>query len=889
MSHFVDLAGTWRCTIPGQSGELSLPGTLEEYGFGSPDDPHRQWHPENLEKLNAWHEGDPIVTRLTRSHVFTGKAIFRRRIIWNRNALSERTRVFLECERARELTIQVNGKQALSVAGRNLITPWCFDVTGLVCGDDEITIFSDNSYPTWPQTALTKSSACADETQTNWNGLLGYLRLRLEKEVYIRNVYVYPDTNSINVCIVLDSLHADSLRLTISSPALRESHTLCCALVAGENSVWLHSLDVLETAPRWDMQDGNLHTLTVAGEAIDTFSVTFGLRCFSAREGQFLLNSRPVFLLSEANCAVFPETGYPPMDVESWMIILQSYMAYGVNCMRFHSHCPPEAAFIAADRLGILMQPELSNWDPKDTFADDTTYAYYANELEYLLPWLANHPSFVMLTLGNELHADAEGHKRMHDLLTLARTIDHTRLYADGSNSHYGFLGPDDHSDFYTAMTFLHRDLRATSGDMLGWLNQCYPGYMNYDSVMADIRKMTMQPVFSFEVGQYEILPDFSEIESYHGITRPENLKHFRERACASGLLDDWTARVEASGELSRLCYRAEIEAALQTQGFSGISLLGLQDFPGQGGAFIGMMDAHLRTKPYAFASPETFHSFFSDTVLIAQMPKSTFTSHEHLTIPVMLVHFGKQNLAGQVQWQLAGKSWRASGRLAEKAVSCGERAIVGHITLTLPTVHTADVMTLTLSFCSVTSTYRLWVYPDLPLYCPESVMVCDRLSDDAFRHLSKGRSVFLSPTHLPSGIPCHFSPDFWNVCSFVTQSGTMGQYIDDAHPIFRTFPTDSYTNWQWWPMANQYALQLPQGIKPIVAVLDTLLKMRHLGSLFECRCFGGKVMVSSMRLSLLRQYPEARALEQAIYTYMDSPDFEPKAVLTPEEILALI
>ena len=39
--------------------------------------------------------------------------------------------------------------------------------------------------------------------------------------------------------------------------------------------------------------------------------------------------------------------------------------------VRFHSHCPPEAAFFAADEMGILMQPELSHWDPKHAFEFD--------------------------------------------------------------------------------------------------------------------------------------------------------------------------------------------------------------------------------------------------------------------------------------------------------------------------------------------------------------------------------------------------------------------------------------------------------------------------------------------------------------------------------------
>ena len=83
------------------------------------------------------------------------------------------------------------------------------------------------------------------------------------------------------------------------------------------------------------------------------------------------INYRVLFLRGEANCCVFPETGHPPMTEIEWKEILQKYMDYGVNCMRFHSWCPPEAAFNAADQLGLFMQPELSHWNFKDAFLEN--------------------------------------------------------------------------------------------------------------------------------------------------------------------------------------------------------------------------------------------------------------------------------------------------------------------------------------------------------------------------------------------------------------------------------------------------------------------------------------------------------------------------------------
>ena len=178
------------------------------------------------------------------------------------------------------------------------------------------------------------------------------------------------------------------------------------------------------------------------------------------------------------------------MTVPEWEDILMRYRAYGINCMRFHSHTPPEAAFTAADRLGMLMQPELSCWNPTDAFEQDEAYFYYRDELVGILRMLSNHPSFVMLSLGNELHAGEKGHRRMDALLHLARGLDPCRLYANGSNVHYGAIGCDPESDFFASQKYYDLPLRGTFADMEGHINEIYPSTDKcYDEAMAALRK----------------------------------------------------------------------------------------------------------------------------------------------------------------------------------------------------------------------------------------------------------------------------------------------------------------------------------------------------------------------------------------------------------------
>lgn len=242
------------------------------------------------------------------------------------------------------------------------------------------------------------------------------MRLRVEKHIFLQEVRVYPHGNLLDVCVVINAVLPWRGRIRLTSAALAKERILAANVPVGETELWHRNLPLAPNVRRWDEEEGNLYQLTASAVGLDSRSVTFGVRDFRAEDGRFKLNGHTLFLRSETNCAVFPETGYPPMDVNTWKQILLTYRSYGVNCMRFHSHCPPEASFTAADELGMLMQPELSTWDPKPTFNTEEKCRYYRNELMQILQMLANHPSFVMLALGNELRAEADGHTYMADL-----------------------------------------------------------------------------------------------------------------------------------------------------------------------------------------------------------------------------------------------------------------------------------------------------------------------------------------------------------------------------------------------------------------------------------------------------------------------------------------
>ena len=601
------------------------------------------------------------------------------------------------------------------------------------------------------------------------------------------------------------------------------------------------------------------------------------------------------------------------MTIPEWKEMLLKYRSYGINFVRFHSHCEPEAAFAAADELGMLLQPELSHWDPKDAFGTEESYRYYRAELVDLLKTYANHPSFVMLTLGNELQAQDEGRERMRELVRTAKRMDPTRLYANGSNAFYGEEGCDPESDFYTSQSCKDVVIRGTFSGMRGYLNENYPSAdRTYDEAMAEIRKEYQKPVFSFEVGQFEVLPDFEELESFHGISDPVNLKLIKKRVEERGLLPTWEKYVEATGELSRLAYREEIEAAMRTRELSGISLLGLQDFPGQGTALVGMMNSHLEPKPYDFARPERFREFFQECRILVKLPHYTYEAGERLIAEVEAANFGKRNIEGVFCWTLAGKKSVSENGNCEPAeikskntvIATGEDTEiticrpgsyteVGSLDIPLDFVEKNTALTLKVRIGDSISAYPIWVYRKTTPVCPENVYETRACEGKTREILQNGGRVYLSPDadkeSLPNSIKTQFTTDFWSVGTFADQEGGMGQLIDTEHPIFKEFPTDFHTDWQWWIMATKRAVILPHPMKTIITEMDSYAFLRPMAQMIEFRCLKGKVLLSTMELHKSQQYPEVRALQASIYTYLSGENFEPAEEITEEELSMLV
>ena len=953
------LNGKWHVVLEdGTTGQMDLPGTLDENGIGHRDVGANQWHPDEV-LGNAAGEIDkdaPIATRFTRRYTYEGEAKISRKITVPDYGTD---RLFVLVERARALRLLVDGEVCRVFRQGTLSTPYIFELTGAAPGEHEFTFLSDNSYPGMPKAAICYSSAATDETQTNWNGILGECSMYTRPQNFIDSLRVYPravkkeEKNKaggyvLDVCVELapgaKEIYKDT-KIVLQSEALaagelENTQTLTEIIsCSGEGlteagtdkeenpktmEIWFRDLPLRENVKLWDEDEGNLYEMTATldngmsaedkGGSTAECRTRFGIRSFGDNgSGRLALNGRTIFLRGEANCAEYPETGHPPMTIPEWKEMLLKYRSYGINCVRFHSHCEPEAAFAAADELGMLLQPELSHWDPKDAFGTEESYRYYRAELVGLLKTYANHPSFVMLTLGNELQAQDEGRERMRELVRTAKRMDPTRLYANGSNAFYGEEGCDPESDFYTSQSCKDVVIRGTFSGMRGYLNENYPSAdRTYDEAMAEIRKEYQKPVFSFEVGQFEVLPDFEELESFHGISDPVNLKLIKKRVEERGLLPTWEKYVEATGELSRLAYREEIEAAMRTRELSGISLLGLQDFPGQGTALVGMMNSHLEPKPYDFARPERFREFFQECRILVKLPHYTYEAGERLIAEVEAANFGKGNIEGVFCWTLAEKKSVSENGNCEPAeikskntvIATGEDTEiticrpgsyteVGSLDIPLDFVEKNTALTLKVRIGDCISAYPIWVYRKTTPVCPENVYETRAFDVKTREILQNGGRVYLSPDadkeSLPNSIKTQFTTDFWSVGTFADQEGGMGQLIDTEHPIFKEFPTDFHTDWQWWIMASKRAVILPHPMKTIITEMDSYAFLRPMAQMIEFRCLKGKVLLSTMELHKSQQYPEARALQASIYTYLSGENFEPAEEITEEELSMLV
>ena len=891
-SDWVPLGGEWRFALDpkneGVTGKwfqgrlddrIQLPGTTDEARKGKPTDARE-------------------TGRLTRLFPYAGAAWYQRDIevpaAWGSK------RVVLELERTKTSRLWVDGNAAGSQD--SLVAPHHYPLGAFAPGRHQLTLRIDNA----EYAPIGDPHQISDHTQTNWNGIIGKIGLTVTDKVWIEDVQVYPDfaKRTVRVRVEVGNGTGKAAAGTLALHVAGGTPITATFSAPDERAVVETTYAMSDGAKGWDEFTPALYTLAVSLEApgaADHRDVRFGLRDFSARGGtQFRINGKTLFLRGRHDACVFPLTGYPPMTVDGWLRVFKISKSYGLNHHRFHTWTPPEAAFEAADQLGVYLQPELPNWAAygESTAHDDFLRA----EGERLLRAFGNHPSFVMLSLGNELggNQDARAVFVKH-----FRELDGRHLYAQGTNNWVPFVPPGD--DYFASFQVRGQKVRGSFGSVdkpLGHVQTGPPSTTkNYSAAIAGVSV----PVVGHEVGEYQTAPDFREIPKYTGVVRARNLEAFRERLEKHGMLDQADDFFRASGALAVRCYREDIEAALRTPGFGGLQLLDLQDFPGQGTALVGMLDAFLDAK--GLIEPAEWREFCSQTVPLVLMPKRTWTRGETFAAAVEVAHYGPADIAGAVAaWNLreAGDGRAlASGRLAGVLIPQGSVTSLGEIRIPLTAAPAPARLRLEVALegTGFRNSYDIWVYPDAVDTAPGQVVI-SRSLDEARQALASGARVLLlpEPAKLPQSIEGMFASDFWNWGMFKSLSeerhmpvapGTLGILCDPKHPALAEFPTEFHSDWQWFHLLqNSRALILdgmPAGTRPLVQVIDNYERAHRLGVVFEARVGSGKLLVSAIDMVGQQDKPEARQLMHSLLRYMNSNRFEPAAEMDLGQLAGIL
>lgn len=944
----IDLSGSWAFaldaagtgitehffnTLPGND-TITLPGTTSLARKGTPSDVKETGF-------------------LTDPYLYEGYAWYQKEIHLDKECRDKN--IFLHLERTRLTQVWVNntliGKQD------SLTTPHYYDLTPAITKDSFLlTILVSNvDYPT------KGGHLTSPDTQTNWNGIIGEISLHICDTVYIEQVQTYPDTDNNSVRITLHTVNTSQVGRNLSVCAKAalmdingktgvETKTEYFSDVffpAGKGTQSI-TYNLGEDAVYWSEYSPVIYALELSIPGTDeTTATTFGLRKFSTTETEFLINGTPTFLRGKHDGMVFPMTGAAPTDLDEWIRIMKISKSYGINHYRYHTCCPPEAAFTAADLLGIYMEPQLPFWGtltaPGEEGHNEEEQQYLIDEGFRMMRAFGNHASYCMMSLGNELWGSKE---RMAEIIRNYREVDDRHLYTQGSNNfqHTPVLLPED--DFFVGVRFSKNRLIRGSYGMcdapLGHIQWDEPSTShNYDEMIypsnvendgADgseeieiqygtgVKKVKAAqgdgplvphiPVVSHEIGQFAIYPNFREIEKYTGVLKARNFEVFRDHLAEKGMLDQADDFFYTSGKLSVQCYKEELEAAARSKRIAGYQILDIQDFPGQGTALVGILDPFMDSK--GLVTPEEWASYCSDRILLAQFDKYIYSAEETFHADMAIRYYHPEPLVGkQLHWEIQNK--KTQEILAAGDINIPDHAFdlvaLDRIECTFPALTEATVYTLLLSVpdTDMKNQYELYCYPQyrtMNLSAPvigkdEHPVSLTTDYQEAVSLLSEGKRVLYLPQEVKESIEGFYCTDFWcypmfrDICEWMKKPvavGTMGLLIQKEHPALASFPSHKYSTPQWYQIVSHSNCAIlddttDKSYRPIVQMVDNFERNHKLGILFEGKAGNGKLMICTSRLREIAERPEVKQFAKSVLNYMTSDAFDPQQELDLEQL----
>ena len=853
----IDLSGEWQFSSERETGVVRLPGSMLTNGKGDEVTVNTKW---TSSLYDSSYYFNPYMARyrqagqmkfpffLTPDKHYVGNAWYERTVMVPKQWKGQPVMLYLERPHI-ETTVMVNGQRVGHQ--QSLSVPHVYDVTPYIKygKPNQLTIQVYNGIEN--VCVGQDSHSVTDQTQGNWNGIVGKIELRQGPHIWRKRVV--PDMQNGMVAITINET---TYRLPLGSDTVR-----------------------------WDEFHPQLYTRTVNYQGT-CVNVTFGLRELKIDGARMLINNHPMYLRGTVGNCCFPETGYPPTDEASWERVLGQCKAWGINHIRFHSYCPPEAAFAVADRLGLYLQPEGPSWPNhgvklRSGMAIDQ---YLMDEGRRMIDAYGHHPSFCMMAAGNEPAGNWVPYT--NEWVQQMKAYDPTRLYCGASVG--GGWAWDDGSEYHVkaGARGLDWDKHAPSSDDDYYQQLLFP--RNYKS-----SEPNNSPIIAHEQGQWCAFPDFKEIPQYTGAYKARNFEIFRDLLADNGMASQAEKFLQASGRLQTLCYKYEIERNLRTKDYAGFQLLGLNDYSGQGTALVGVLNVHWLEKGYC--NQQDWAQFCSPIVPLAKFPKFVYTNNERLEVPIEVYNASAAALRGaQVTWRVVGHT----GTLPVTTIPLGKNIQLGKVQLDLAAYQQPTKLTLQVAINGKASNqWDFWVYPN-DLNCDkiqcDSLFFADTLDAKALQVLADGGDVLLTAAgkiRYGNDVKHTFLPVFWNTSWFkMRPPHTTGAYIQSNHPVFGYFPTDDWQNLNWWELTNRAQVinmaEFPADYQPIVQPIDTWHVSRKLGMLLEARVLNGRLLMTTMDITRnLDRRPVARQLRYSILRYMASDDFKPAIRVAPEVI----
>jgi hypothetical protein len=900
----IDISGNWKYQLDSTDNGLAeewfktdlkntgfkLPGTTSENELGKL---------LNIEpELNEY-----TVKQLRQKYKYVGPVWYQKEIKVPLAWKHKRITLFLERVMFQSMVWIGNNKVGEE---DSLSTPHLYNLTDYIkAGENNLlTIRIDNRDI---QNIGTEASAYTNATQTIWNGIIGKLELRVDSKVFIKNIQIYPaaDASQIKIKIDIKNITKMSLKAGLEIKIKDNKENIVQKFEYDFNIKDMLLIKEFECKLKaklklWDEFNPNLYKLELllktnykSKKIFNKKIKSFGVREFKNSSTGFLINGRKTFLRGTLDCCIYPLTGYPPTRTSEWKKIFAIVKNYGLNHVRFHSWCPPEAAFIAADYLGIYLQIEgpvwMDNWNlPVGKYPEH--YDYLPKEAEKIIDTYGNHPSFVMFSNGNELNGDFD---LLHDIIAKLKNKDNRHLYTLTSNWDRKL---DQADDFFVTQ----------SVDEVGIRGQYFHNQM-VETTMLNYKKaveLRNVPIISHEIGQYTVYPDVNEIEEYTGVLKPINFEVIKKDLAEKRLLNDLKKFVEGSGQLAVQLYKDEIEAAMKTSGFGGFQLLALHDFPGQSTATVGILNSFWKSK--GLISGEEFSKFCGPIILLLNMNKRIYNNQEAFLAKIKIANYSNKTLKEVlVDWVISKdkKNIIASGSFSLAKIELGQIKKIGKLADNyFEDLNRASKLNISLSIrdTNISNEWNIWVYPENKEYNEDkllknnSIIISNSYNEKIENNLKSGKKVLLIPFQkdLNKSYKGEFFPVFWSPVHFKSKA-PCGIYCNSEHPIFNEFPTDYYSSYQWKDLLdNSVSIcldNLSKEISPVVQVIPNFFYNHKLGNILEFKVGNGRLIICSIDIiNNLKSRITARQLRKSIISYMVSNKFDPVNKLNFKELKKL-